>query len=34
MKKGATIHLNTPIQGIGTQDGKPTLTVNGGRHLK
>lgn len=28
-KKGATIHLNTPIQSIGTQDGKPTLTING-----
>lgn len=28
-KRGATIHLNTPIQSIGTQDGKPTLTING-----
>lgn len=27
--KGAKIHLNTPVQNIGTQDGKPTLTVNG-----
>ncbi len=27
--KGAVIHLNTPVQRIGTQDGKPTLTVNG-----
>ncbi len=25
----ATIHLNTPVQAIGAQDGKPTLTVNG-----
>jgi protoporphyrinogen oxidase len=29
MEKGAVIHLNTPVQGIGVQDGKPTLTVNG-----
>jgi protoporphyrinogen oxidase len=28
-EKGAVIHLNTPVQGIGTQDGKPTLTING-----
>ncbi len=28
-QKGAVIHLNTPVHGIGTQDGKPTLTVNG-----
>lgn len=28
-RKGATIHLSTPIQAIGTQDGKPTLTING-----
>lgn len=28
-KQGATIRLNTPVQAIGTQDGKPTLTVNG-----
>jgi protoporphyrinogen oxidase len=27
--KGAIIHLNTPVQAIGSQDGKPTLTVNG-----
>jgi len=27
--KGAMIHLNTPVHAIGTQDGKPTLTVNG-----
>lgn len=27
--RGAVIHLNTPIQTIGTQDGKPTLTVKG-----
>ncbi|MBW4439022.1 MAG: NAD(P)/FAD-dependent oxidoreductase [Pleurocapsa minor GSE-CHR-MK-17-07R] len=27
--RGAVIHLNTPIQAIGTQDGKPTLTVKG-----
>ncbi|MEZ4671772.1 MAG: NAD(P)/FAD-dependent oxidoreductase [Anaerolineae bacterium] len=26
--RGATIHLNTPVQAIGQQDGKPTLTVN------
>lgn len=28
-QRGATICLNTPVQGIGTQEGKPTLTVNG-----
>ena len=28
-KQGATICLNTPVQAIGTQDGKPTLTING-----
>jgi len=28
-EKGAVIHLNTPVEGIGSQDGKPTLTVNG-----
>lgn len=28
-RKGATICLNTPIQAIGTQDSKPTLTING-----
>ncbi len=27
--RGATIHLNTPVERIGTQDGKPTLTVKG-----
>ncbi len=27
--KGATICLNTPVEGIGQQDGKPTLTING-----
>jgi len=27
--KGAQIHLNTPVGGIGEQDGKPTLKVNG-----
>jgi protoporphyrinogen oxidase len=27
--KGTVIHLNTPVQGIGSQDGKPTLTVSG-----
>jgi protoporphyrinogen oxidase len=27
--KGAVIHLNTPAQAIGQQDGKLTLTVNG-----
>ncbi len=28
-KRGAVIHLSTPVQQIGTQDGKPTLTING-----
>jgi protoporphyrinogen oxidase len=28
-KKGAVIHLNTPVQSIGEEGGKPTLTVNG-----
>ncbi len=28
-EKGATIRLNTPVQGIGEQDGKPTISVNG-----
>lgn len=28
-EKGAVIHLNTPVQAIGVQDGKPTLTING-----
>ncbi len=28
-KRGAVIHLNTPVQQIGTQNGKPTLTING-----
>ncbi len=28
-QQGAVIHLNTPVQAIGEQDGKPTLTVNG-----
>jgi protoporphyrinogen oxidase len=28
-QKGATIHLNTPVHGIGTHEGKPTLTING-----
>ncbi|MEO8611587.1 MAG: NAD(P)/FAD-dependent oxidoreductase [Chloroflexota bacterium] len=28
-EKGAVIHLNTPVQGIGNQEGKPTLTING-----
>lgn len=27
--KGATIHLKSPVDAIGTQDGKPTLTVKG-----
>ncbi len=27
--KGAVIHLNSPVDAIGTQDGKPTLTVKG-----
>ncbi len=27
--KGVRIHLHTPVQSIGEQDGKPTLTVNG-----
>ena len=27
--KGVTIHLNSPVEGIGTQGDKPTLTVNG-----
>ncbi|MFN8530944.1 MAG: NAD(P)/FAD-dependent oxidoreductase [Anaerolineae bacterium] len=27
--KGAQIHLNSPVQRIGTQGGKPTLTING-----
>ena len=27
--KGATISLNTPVGAIGSQDGKPTLTING-----
>lgn len=28
-RQGATIHLSTPVHGIGTQNGRPTLTVNG-----
>lgn len=28
--KGAVFHMNTPVSAIGEQDGKPTLTVNGG----
>jgi protoporphyrinogen oxidase len=28
-RQGATIHLSTPVHGIGTQSGWPTLTVNG-----
>jgi protoporphyrinogen oxidase len=28
-KRGATICFNTPVQKIGTENGKPTLTVNG-----
>jgi len=28
-KQGAVIHLNTPVQGIRAQDGKPALTING-----
>lgn len=28
-EKGAVIHLSTPVQGIGNEDGKPTLTING-----
>jgi protoporphyrinogen oxidase len=28
-RQGATIHLSTPVHGIGTQSGRPTLTVNG-----
>jgi len=28
-QRGAVIHLNSPVERIGTQDGKPTLTVNG-----
>jgi protoporphyrinogen oxidase len=27
--KGATIHLNSAVDSIGTQDGKPTLTIKG-----
>lgn len=27
--KGVTIHLNHPVAGIGQQEGKPTITVNG-----
>ncbi|MCA0456914.1 MAG: NAD(P)/FAD-dependent oxidoreductase [Chloroflexi bacterium] len=27
--QGATFHLNSPVEAIGTQDGKPTLTVKG-----
>ncbi len=27
--KSAVIHLKTPVQAIGSQDGKPTLTING-----
>ncbi|MCA9892335.1 MAG: NAD(P)/FAD-dependent oxidoreductase [Anaerolineae bacterium] len=27
--KGAVIKLGTPVEGIGTRDGKPTLTING-----
>jgi protoporphyrinogen oxidase len=27
--KGAVIHLNSPVEAIGTQDGKPTLTIKG-----
>ncbi|MBI1280930.1 MAG: FAD-dependent oxidoreductase [Anaerolineaceae bacterium] len=27
--KGAVIHLNSPVDAIGTQDGKPTLTIKG-----
>lgn len=30
--KGVTIHLNTPVEGIGTQGDKPTLTVNDESH--
>jgi protoporphyrinogen oxidase len=28
-RKSATIHLNTPVQGIGVQEGKATLTIKG-----
>jgi protoporphyrinogen oxidase len=28
-QQGATIHLNTPVQAIGSQEGKTSLTVNG-----
>lgn len=28
-QRGAKIYLNTPVERIGQQDGKPTLTVNG-----
>lgn len=27
--KGVTIHLNTPVEGLSTQDGNPVLQVNG-----
>ncbi len=27
--KGAVIHLSSPVDAIGSQDGKPTLTING-----
>ncbi len=27
--KGATIHLSSPVEGIGTRDSKPTLTIKG-----
>lgn len=30
--KGAAIHLSSPVQAIGQQDGKPTLTINGETH--
>jgi len=28
-ERGARIHLNTPVEAIGQQNGKPTLTLNG-----
>jgi protoporphyrinogen oxidase len=31
--RGAVIHLGTPVARIGTQDGKPGITVNGETHV-
>jgi protoporphyrinogen oxidase len=32
-QQGVTVCLNAPVQTIGTQDGKPTLMVNGETHV-